>query len=313
MTSITLSVTGAKARASMSGPLTSGMVGIPVTIEYDKSWNGLTNSLVCRCGHCGPEKGKTRTILNIGEIATVAHEVMQEDMNLYLGVTGYSTDGKLVIPTTWADCGKILSDSNANTDPSADPQLPIWAQLQSNIINLERKIEELNNGSSCENSDYVLPVDGVKNGGNVVINTNGTMTAPEGNGSANYNPMAGKYLSILGDSISTYPGHIPEGYSCYYAENIMNSVTYMWWHRLITALGINLCANNAYSGSCVAVKAGVADGYSGCQTVRICSSTQALEPRTLSSSRWARMTMYRRFPLAIMSWQMGKYSTPPPS
>ena len=85
---------------------------------------------------------------------------------------------------------------------------------------------------------------------------------------APHNPMAGKSLSVLGDSISTYPGYIPEGYSCYYGTNLMNSVTYMWWHRLMTALEMNLCVNNAYSGSCVAVKAGVAEGYSGCNTLR---------------------------------------------
>ena len=37
-----LTVTGARTQALVTGPLTSGMVGIPVTIEYDDSWNGLT-------------------------------------------------------------------------------------------------------------------------------------------------------------------------------------------------------------------------------------------------------------------------------
>ena len=35
MTSIKLTVTGASARAEVDGLLTSGMVGIPVTISYD--------------------------------------------------------------------------------------------------------------------------------------------------------------------------------------------------------------------------------------------------------------------------------------
>lgn len=97
-----------------------------------------------------------------------------------------------------------------------------------------------------------------------------TENPPSGSGSAivSENPLNGKYLSILADSISTYPGYIPEGYSCYYATNLMNSVEYMWWHRLMTATGMKLCVNNAYSGSCVAVVSGVADGYSGCNTVR---------------------------------------------
>lgn len=137
MTSITLTITGAKARASVSGPLTSGMVGIPVILEYDGSWNGLTKNLVCRCGKWGLEKGETRTVLNIGERTTVAHEVMKSDMNLYLGVEGYSADGKLVIPSTWADCGKIQPGANTDADSSASPKLSIWGQLQTEINQLK--------------------------------------------------------------------------------------------------------------------------------------------------------------------------------
>lgn len=137
MTSITLNVTGARLQAAVNGPLTSGMVGIPVTIRYDDAWNGLTKSLVCRCGKWGPEEGGTRTVLNIGETATVAHEVMQAGMHLYLGVEGYSADGKLVIPTAWADCGAILPGANAGADLSADPKLPVWAQLQAQIAQIK--------------------------------------------------------------------------------------------------------------------------------------------------------------------------------
>ena len=139
MTSITLNVTGARIRAAVNGPLTSGMVGIPVTIRYDDSWNGLTKNLVCRCGKWGPDKGDTRTVLNIGKTATVAHEVMQADMHLYLGIEGYSANGKLVIPTTWADCGKIQHGANAGTDPSTNPKLPVWAQMQAEIKQIKQK------------------------------------------------------------------------------------------------------------------------------------------------------------------------------
>jgi len=133
LTSILLTVTGAKAFASVSGPLTSGMVGIPVAIQYDGVWDGLTKNLVCRCGQWGPDRGETRTVLGVGESATVAHEVMQAGMRLYLGIEGCSADGELVIPTTWADCGMIFHGANADADPSADPKLSVWAQLQAEI------------------------------------------------------------------------------------------------------------------------------------------------------------------------------------
>ena len=140
MTSITLIVTGASIRPEVDGVLTSGMVGIPVTIRYDDSWNGLTKNLVCRCGKWGPDRGDTRTVLSVGETATVAHEVMKADMYLYLGIEGYSADGKLVIPTTWADCGKIQHGANAGADPSADPKRSVWAQLQAQIEQIRQDI-----------------------------------------------------------------------------------------------------------------------------------------------------------------------------
>ena len=132
LTSITLRVTGANAQASVAGPLTSGMVGIPVTIQYDDSWEGLTKNLVCRCSR-GADSAEHRTILNVGSTAVVAHEVMKAGMLLYLGVEGHNADGTLVIPTIWAMCGVIQTGANTSEDLSADPTLPVWGQLQTEI------------------------------------------------------------------------------------------------------------------------------------------------------------------------------------
>lgn len=137
MTSIVLKVEGAQAWASVTGPLTSGMVGIPITIEYDEAWEGLTRNLVCRCSNWGKDGGVQRAILNVGSTAVVAHEVMQAGMHLYVGLEGFSSDGKLVIPTTWAMCGVIHNGANTGADLSEDPTLPIWNQLQAQIEQLE--------------------------------------------------------------------------------------------------------------------------------------------------------------------------------
>ena len=92
LTSITLRVTGANAQALVAGPLTSGMVGIPIIIEYDDTWEGLTKNLVCRCSKSGYADEEYRSILNVGNTAIVAHEVMQAGKHLYLGIEGYSTN-----------------------------------------------------------------------------------------------------------------------------------------------------------------------------------------------------------------------------
>ena len=133
MTSIKLTVTGAQIWASVTGVLTSGMVGIPVMIEYDEAWDGLTKNLICRCSPWGSDEGEIRTHLNVGEASTVAHEVMQQGMYLYLGVEGFRADGTMVIPTTWAKCGKIEYGANTCDDPSTDPELTVWNQLQAEM------------------------------------------------------------------------------------------------------------------------------------------------------------------------------------
>lgn len=131
MTSIKLIVSGASARAEVDGLLTSGMVGIPVTIVCDGAWDGLTKSMVCRAGHI------VKTILNVGNTATVAHECMVPNQTLYIGIEGRNADGTLVIPTVWAPCGLIFSGATSDADPSADPTLPVWAQIGEKVGNLD--------------------------------------------------------------------------------------------------------------------------------------------------------------------------------
>ena len=66
MTSIKLIVTGAAARAEVDGELTAGMVGIPVTIQYDSAWDGLTKTLVCKGGTCWHNgAGVVKSVLNV--------------------------------------------------------------------------------------------------------------------------------------------------------------------------------------------------------------------------------------------------------
>lgn len=64
----------------------------------------------------------------------------------------------------------------------------------------------------------------------------------------------GKKVSILGDSISTYKGYIPDGNKVYYTGSNcgVSSVAQTWWYRsLIKGLGMELLVNNSWSGRCV--------------------------------------------------------------
>ena len=62
------------------------------------------------------------------------------------------------------------------------------------------------------------------------------------------NPFKDKWVSILGDSISTYEGYIPEGNEFYYPKGDVTSVDKTWWHMLLTRLGAKLCVNESWSG-----------------------------------------------------------------
>lgn len=56
---------------------------------------------------------------------------------------------------------------------------------------------------------------------------------------------------ILGDSYSTFAGHIPEGYAPYYPhEDIdVDCVEKTWWHRMLSETTSELLLNNSWSGT----------------------------------------------------------------
>ena len=70
---------------------------------------------------------------------------------------------------------------------------------------------------------------------------------------------AGKKISILGDSISTYAGvsndknanSTTSGHAVYYPnyDNSFSSYTETYWGRLMTDLGMGLCVNNSWGGA----------------------------------------------------------------
>lgn len=70
---------------------------------------------------------------------------------------------------------------------------------------------------------------------------------------------------ILGDSYSTFEGHIPEGYATYYSPEGLcgiDNVKETWWHRLIKATRSKLLLNSSYSGSTVCHTGYSGDDYS---------------------------------------------------
>lgn len=137
MTTITLRVVGAEVKASVTGPLTGGMVGLPVTIHYDEGWDGLVKTLVCRSSANSRGCDVIRTVVNPDKKTTVAHEVMVAGRTLYLGIEGRAPDGTEVYPTIWADCGKIQPGANADGDPTTEATQAVWEQILTQMGSLD--------------------------------------------------------------------------------------------------------------------------------------------------------------------------------
>ncbi len=78
------------------------------------------------------------------------------------------------------------------------------------------------------------------------------------------------YISIYGDSISTFEGWLPEGYATYYPINPVNvlNVEETWWHSAITKLKARFLANASYSNTGV-VTTGSAEALKGTEEKRI--------------------------------------------
>lgn len=116
MIEIVVKVFGSSITASANGKITSGMVGLPVIIEYDDSWDGLTKAAFFRVG------GKIRKRNNIGTTTTVPWEILRTHGNtLDIGIEGRDADGNIVLPTTWFVVGRVYEGSDGEIPAAPNP------------------------------------------------------------------------------------------------------------------------------------------------------------------------------------------------
>lgn len=78
-----------------------------------------------------------------GDIVTVPPEMTEEaGLQVYVGVYGVSEDGKRITPTLYAPLGTVALGAEPDGDPSTDPTLPVWAQIQAQIGDLSNLTTE---------------------------------------------------------------------------------------------------------------------------------------------------------------------------
>lgn len=127
-----IQVSGAIARTLYKKVIPAGIIGAQVEFEYAEDiWKGLHKTVVFR----GPV---TKDVVTDSNIVTMPPEVAEKPLSLLsVGVYGVDDNGNLAIPTVWADLGLVRESANPSGDPTTDPSLPVWAQLQAMIGNLE--------------------------------------------------------------------------------------------------------------------------------------------------------------------------------
>lgn len=123
-------VHGAEASTVYAKPITSGMIGATVSFELDSAWNELSVVAVFRAGNKVLD-----AVYNRGA-TLIPHELLvKAGVTLYVGLQGVDSQQVIVIPTVWANLGRILEGANPSGKPGAPPGIsnPLWVQLNEKL------------------------------------------------------------------------------------------------------------------------------------------------------------------------------------
>ena len=125
-------VSGCRCETVRLEPIPRGIVGAVVAVEYtDSAWDSLRKTVVFR----GAE---TKDVLDAGSEVTIPAEVVSKaGGSLYMGVYGVDAENQVVIPSIWTELGVIQGAATPSGDASTEPSLPVWAQIQAMVGDLE--------------------------------------------------------------------------------------------------------------------------------------------------------------------------------
>ena len=134
-----LEISCAKARATLISPqepLTAGMAKVvTVHFAFSPDWDSLRKTAVFSDGW------RTVDVLEADWVDGCTHippEVLQTaGRNVRVGVHGSDSTG-VVLPTIWAELGRVRPAADPSGDPSTDPTAPVWSQLQGQIGDLKK-------------------------------------------------------------------------------------------------------------------------------------------------------------------------------
>lgn len=139
-----------RACAHLASPpelLTAGMAkAVTVEFVFSPEWDGLTKTAVFSNGKTTVDVLATNWD---GDTVPVPHEVLAvPGRHARVGVYGADESG-VVLPTVWVSLGKVQPGADPSGDETADPSLPVWAQLQKQIGDLD-DLQTYNKGNLVE-------------------------------------------------------------------------------------------------------------------------------------------------------------------
>lgn len=158
-----------RACAHLASPpelLTAGMSkAVTVQFVFSPAWDGLTKTAVF-------SNGKTTVDVLAanwdGDTVPVPHEVLAvPGRHARVGVYGADESG-VVLPTVWVSLGKVQPGADPSGDETADPSLPVWAQLQKQIGNLD-DLQTYNKGNLVDAINEARSSGGGSGGGGYTI------------------------------------------------------------------------------------------------------------------------------------------------
>lgn len=134
---IRINVDGVSATVTAKEILTAGRVGLECEFTFSGEWDGLFKTAVFH----GVE---TVEVPLLAAVCTVPWEAMQtEGVQLKIGVYGANGEGTIVIPTVWANAGKILPSAGTVT-PDAPTQTVIAYTIETanEALSIARSVQE---------------------------------------------------------------------------------------------------------------------------------------------------------------------------
>ena len=158
--------------------LTSGRVGLQCEFTFSEEWDGLQKTATFE----GAESADVAMM--DGNVVTVPHECMSSPgAKLRVGVCGMNELGDVVIPTIWANAGRIQQGAEPSGIPAADPT-PNWAaQVQAaaaSALELAQGVKNDADSGAFDGTDGVSPSASVTRSGDTVYlsvqDANGTTT-----------------------------------------------------------------------------------------------------------------------------------------